>query len=357
MTYKGKAVDVREIGKELGVQYVLEGSVQPTSNRIRVNAQLIDAESGSHLWADTFDTDKSDLLQAEDKIVTRLARSLNLEVMYSEVAQAERVQPANLDAEDLALRCKAAFIRRQHAFGKEGVAGHSLCEQALVIDPNNVDALTTLSWAVTDRVVGAQSTDRKSDIKRANELVSRALQIDMNNPRAHGAKSFLLYAQRRFDEAQEEAERAIALDPSDVDARQPLCLAFYGKAQPDNIISCVDAVIRISPQDPSLWASLFDKGTAYLMMGKNDAALEPFRQTAELNPDFPLAQVYLAATAALVGQDEEAHEALARYLSLPGTNSKTIAALKKQTISANPTYLAMRERVYEGLRKAGMPEQ
>jgi predicted Zn-dependent protease len=115
----------------------------------------------------------------------------------------------------------------------------------------------------------------------------------------------------------------------DVDARGGVCLALYGKAQHENIITCADAVIRLSPHDPLLWGILIPKGAAYLMMGKSEAAFETFRQAAALNPDVPVAEAYLAATAALVGQDVEAHEALARYLSLPGTSAKTIAALKK----------------------------
>ncbi len=113
LTYKGKPVDAKTIGKELGVRYVLEGSVQPTGNQVRVNAQLIDAESGAHLWAEQFDTPRADLLQTQDEIVTRLARSMYLQLPEVEAARLKRTPAANPDAEDLALQCQAAFLKKR----------------------------------------------------------------------------------------------------------------------------------------------------------------------------------------------------------------------------------------------------
>jgi adenylate cyclase len=134
MTFKGKPVDAKAIGKDLGVRYVLEGSVQPSGNQMRGNAQLIDAESGAHLWAEQFDTPRADLLQTQDAIVTHLANAMNLQLIQAEGARVKRTPAANRDAEDLALQCaagawKAGFV------GKEADAAYALCEQALAIDP------------------------------------------------------------------------------------------------------------------------------------------------------------------------------------------------------------------------------
>ena len=142
LTYKGKPVDAKVIGRELGVRYVLEGSVQPTGNQVRVNAQLIDAESGAHLWAEQFDTLRADLLQTQDEIVTRLARSMYLQLPEVETARLKRTPAANPDAEDLALQCQAAFLKNEAAFL---AAYYRLCDQALAADPNNVRALTYLA--------------------------------------------------------------------------------------------------------------------------------------------------------------------------------------------------------------------
>ena len=142
LTYKGKPVDAKAIGKELGVRYVLEGSVQPAGNQVRVNAQLIDAESGAHLWAEQFDTPRADLLQTQDEIVTRLARSMYLQLPEVEAARLKRTPAANPDAEDLALQCQAAFLKNEDTFL---ATYYRLCDQALAADPNNVRALTYLA--------------------------------------------------------------------------------------------------------------------------------------------------------------------------------------------------------------------
>ena len=139
-TYKGKPVDAKAIGKDLGVRYVLEGSVQPSGDQMRVNAQLIDADSGAHLWADQFDTPRADLLQMQDEIVTRLARAMALQLPQAEAARLKRTPAANPNAEDLALQCEGGLLKGGF-LGKEADAVYPLCEQALAVDPNNDRAL------------------------------------------------------------------------------------------------------------------------------------------------------------------------------------------------------------------------
>ncbi len=177
MTFKGKPVDAKAIGKDLGVRYVLEGSVQPSGDRMRVNAQLIDAGSGAHLWAEQFDTPRADLLQTQDAIVTHLTRAMDFQLTQAEGARVKRTPVANRDAEDLALQCRAG-VWKAGGIGKEADAGYALCEQALAIDPNNVRALTELGWKfLTSAAVGG-SGDPKGDLERADELVSKALALD-----------------------------------------------------------------------------------------------------------------------------------------------------------------------------------
>ena len=177
MTFKGKPVDAKAIGKDLGVRYVLEGSVQPSGDRMRVNAQLIDAGSGAHLWAEQFDTPRADLLQTQDAIVAHLASAIDFQLTEAEAARVKRTPAANRDAEDLALQCdagqwKAGFI------GKEADAAYALCEQALAIDPNNVRALMALGVKFWVRAVFGVSGDPKGDLERADELESKALALD-----------------------------------------------------------------------------------------------------------------------------------------------------------------------------------
>src|SRR5262245_29082436 len=177
--YKGKAVDVTEVGRALGVRYVLEGSAQQAGTRVRVSAQLISADSGAHLWADQFDADRVDLLQMQDAVVTRLARALEIELAAVEAARISRTRPANFDAEDMAVRGEA-IVLAHGVFRDEAQTGFALCERALEIDPDNVRALSILADKFASRVTSFLSTDRDADIRRADELVSRALRADSN---------------------------------------------------------------------------------------------------------------------------------------------------------------------------------
>jgi TolB-like protein len=183
-TYKGKPVDAKAIGKELGVRYVLEGSVQPSENQVRVNAQLIDADSGAHLWADQFDTPRADLLQMQDEIVTRLAHAMDIQLSEAEAARLKRTPAANPNAEDLALQCSAA--KQKHGYvGKDAEPGMRLCEQALALDPNNVRALSLLALKSGVLVGSGLSADRAGD-----ELASQALALDPNYAYAHQPRAW-----------------------------------------------------------------------------------------------------------------------------------------------------------------------
>jgi adenylate cyclase len=176
LTYKDKPVDAKAIGKDLGVRYVLEGSVQPSGDQVRVNAQLIDADSGAHVWVDQFDTPRADLLKMQDEIVSHLARAMNTRLPEAEGARLKRTPPANPDAQDLALRCTSAAIKSAYVVKED----FRLCEQALAIDPNNVRALGYLAVRYYVPVYYGLSADPKADLKRAGELNSRALALDPN---------------------------------------------------------------------------------------------------------------------------------------------------------------------------------
>jgi adenylate cyclase len=191
-TYKGKSVDVKQIGRELGVRYVLEGSEQHGGNRVRVNAQLIGAETGAHVWADQFDADRSDPLQMQDDIVMRVARALQTQLVTIEAARVARTHATNPDAEDLAMRCEAALIGFPTLVLAE--PGFALCERALQIDKDNVRALANLAHKFAWGLVSMRSVDLEADVRRADELASRALQLDPNYYLAHNAKALVLLA-------------------------------------------------------------------------------------------------------------------------------------------------------------------
>jgi adenylate cyclase len=357
-TYKGKPVDVKEVGRELGVRYVLEGSQQRGGDQVRVNAQLISAETGAHLWADQFDAGRADLLTMEDEIVTRLARALEIEVGAIEGARIARAAPANLDAEDLAMRCQAGFDNSTLGTA-EMEAAFGLCERALQIDARNVLALSIAAYRYAVAVVRGVSAHPQADIQRAEDLVARALAIEPDNYRAHDAKSLTLIAQKHPDEGLVEAERSLELNPSFITAYGAASAASIFLGRPEKTIEFADTAMRLSPRDPVMYLFYQQKGIAYSMLKESPQAVDMFRRVVAMAPQFSNGQRNLAAELALAGQVVEAHEVLQRYLSLKDTRIRTIAQERAyaDSLSDNPAYLVAARRVEEGLRKAGMPEQ
>ena len=360
MTFKGKPVDAKAIGKDLGVRYVLEGSVQPSGNQMRVNAQLIDAESGAHLWAEQFDTPRADLLQTQDAIVTHLANAMNLQLIQAEGARVKRTPAANRDAEDLALQCaagawKAGFV------GKEADAAYALCEQALAIDPNNVRALQALGVKSYMRAPVGASVDPKGDLERADELESKALALDPDWTWPHDVKGGILRLQARYQEAVAEHERALALDPSNEDAAASVGMDYAMLGRFDKSLEYFDQAILGSPHDPSLAYWYGGKAWANFGLKRYDQAIDMARQAIAIKPNYnQFSHVFLVAALALTGQDAQAREALQRYLALPSTGPrKTIAAWKTywSAQGGDPPRVESNERACDGLRKAGMPEE
>jgi adenylate cyclase len=356
LAYKGKAMDVRQIGRDLGVRYVLEGTEQHGDARVRVSAHLIDVETGAHLWADRFDAERSDLFQMQDDIVTRLARALQIELAAVEAARIARSHGTSPDAEDLALRGEAIFLRYGPS-REEAEAAFQLCEQALAIDPNNVRALSILADKFATRVTGLQSTDREADTRRAEDLASRALARDPSSYHAHHAMARVLVAQKRGEEALIEAECGLRLNPSFMPTYLDLCQAYVMLGLPEKTIEYAHRAMRLSPPDPYLYVFHAIEGVGQAMLRRDDRAIACLRQAVANNPQFPTPLANLAALLALSGQEAEARETMKRYLALRGTRIRTVAQWRAMAYSDDPVYLAFRERIMQGQRKAGMPEE
>jgi len=359
-TFKGKSIDAKEIGKQLAVRYVLEGSVQRYQDRVRVNVQLIDADSRAHLWADQFDAARADLLQMQDDIVVRLAYTLGLELIKADAQKSAR--SINPDAEDLALRCSAA-VNKAGFIGEEADAGYRLCQQALDIDPNNIDALTMLPIKFYAAVLLHSSADPQADLKRADELASRALAVDPNYWSAHSVKGQVLRAEGRTNDAIVEFERAIALDPNSVDAVANLGFAYVDLGQYKKAIELFDKAIRLSPYDPGLFFWYWSKSVAHLRLQQNDQAIEWARRAIAINPNFlpgtghTTPHGVLAAALALTGHEAEARDELRRYFALRKFKSIAVVKAALALTSGDPRVRALFDRLIEDLRTAGMPEE
>lgn len=334
---------------------MLEGSAEPTGKRLRVDVELIDAVSGANLWADQFDAERTDLLQMQDDIVTHLARRMQIELTSIAAARLPALPAGNADADDLAMRCEAIFLRSGMS-RPETETGYAFCEQALQADPRNVRALAILGLRFATAAAN-QSTDRQADIARADDLIKRALAVDPRYYLAHHAMAWLMLAEKRPEAAIDEEDRSLALNPSYIGSYVALCSAQIAMGLPEMALKTADKAIRLSPRDPVLPAIDAQKGEAYLMLRQDDQAIDWLRRAVAASPESPTALPWLIAALALGGHDGDAREMLARYLALGLTRIQTIAQFKALDSSDNPQYLALRERFYDGLRKAGMAEQ
>jgi adenylate cyclase len=355
-TYQGKPVDVKQVGKELAVRYALEGSEQHSGDKVRVNAQLIDAQSGRHLWADQFDEDRSDLLQMQDDIVTRVARSLHFELVAIDAARLRGSPPGTLGADDLSLRCHAAMWNTEARPDGLQVAA-SLCEQALQANDRDALVLSEISLKYSVGVLTAQSTDPQADLVKADDLVSRALALEPNNFFAHHAKSLILQGRKRTEEAIAEGERSLALNPSFISSYSALCSAYNYLVRPDRCLELLDKAIRISPRDPLLRLFYHLKGWALFEKQDYAQAIESLRLAIPSSAG-PFTYLLLASALALTGHASEAHESLRQALTYPGGTPATIAQLRafQMSFADNAAWIVYNERLFDGLRKAGMSE-
>jgi TolB-like protein/class 3 adenylate cyclase/cytochrome c-type biogenesis protein CcmH/NrfG len=349
-TYKGKAADVKHIGRELKVRYVLEGSVQRGGNRMRVNVQLIDAEIGSHIWAERFDKPVADLFDMQDEIVSRLANRLGQELALAEAGRAGR--SANPDSMDHYFLGLALYSKGFTADLLDEARSHF--DRALHLDPDNVNALTQRAWVELVVVINYLSEDRQR-LRSAEAALAKALKLRPDDANAHCAMGVLRMYSNRADQGIAECERALAIDRNFAAAHGWLGLAKFFAGRNDETEAHILEAMRVSPRDTRLPYWMHYVGVAKFGAGRVEEAVLWLNRSIEFNPIWPTVHFWLAAALASLGRIEDAREAVRAGLEL--NPSFTIARLRSMAFSDNPVYLAGRERVYEGLRLAGAPEE
>jgi TolB-like protein/Flp pilus assembly protein TadD len=349
-TYKGKPFDVKQIGRELNVRYVLEGSVQRSGNRLRVNVQLIDAESGAHLWAERFDKPVADLFDMQDEIVARLANQLGTQLIVAEARRAE--QAPHPDSVDLYYQGLAWFNK---GVNREFMTqARDFFERAGVLDPGNLDAL--IGTGQVDATFGSAylTDDRVRSLAAAEATLTKALRLAPNNAIAHEFMGVVYLQTKRAAQGIAELERSLALNPNLAEAHGFIGLAKIFDGRAEEAEQHEKEALRLSPRDHSAWLWTHFIGGAKMQLGSDDEAAIWFRRAIELNPNLPLTHFFLAATLAHLGKLEEAQAETQVGLALDPTFTVRRHVLGRE--SDNPVFVRQIERVTVGLRKAGVPE-
>jgi TolB-like protein/Flp pilus assembly protein TadD len=355
-TYKGKLTDAKQIGRDLGVRYVVEGSVRRAGNQVHVNVQLIDAASGAHVWADQFDTDRANLAEMQSEITGRLANTLHVALVRDASRRIEEAKAVDPGAQDLVLRGWSAMYGSPSPETTKQV--EQAFAQALKIDPRSIDARIGLASAI---MMGWQDATRlgpEQDQAKVEKLLREALDRDPNSGDAHASMGWLLNRQGRFGEARTELETALQLDPNSVAATTSLGWALLFLGQPAAAIIEGEKALRRDPRSPTLWRTYFLLGVSHLLSGGLDDAVEWLTKARNANPRNVHIYFNLAATLALKGDIAAAKTALAQGRKLkPELNS--LAFWRENNTWENvPAFIELREKtIFAGLRRLGFPEE
>ena len=351
--YKGKPLDVKTIGRELNVRYVIEGSVQRGGNRMRVNVQLIDAETGNHLWAERFDKPLTDLFDMQNEIVARLASALNDQLAAAEARRAEKAPTP--DSMDLYFQ-GMAWINKGHA--PENVAkAHRCFDRALIADPGNVDALVGSARADAVDGINLFGTDPAAALAAAEAKLIKALSSVPDHPRGHMWLGLVYLWTKRAAEGIAKCERALELDRNLAEAHANIGFGkiFIGRAEEAE--AHIAEGLRLSPRDTYAYIWMGRAGLANLHLGSWEQAVAWYRRSIEANRNFPYIYFVLGAALAQLGRLDEAHSATKAGLALNATFTVTRFHATWAAMSDDPTYLSQLEPILEGMRKAGVPEQ
>jgi len=352
-TYKDKPVGAKQIGRELGVRYVLEGSVRRSGSRVRLNAQLIEAETNAHLWAERFDHDTLDVFALQSEITSRIAIALNTELVTAEVAR----PTVNPDALDYILRGRAAFSKPPTRSSLAEAV--DWIKRALALDPQSAEAQSLLAYVYAFRVLNQMTATRAVDIARAEELVAQALAASPRNPLAHLAKGQVLRMHGRYEEATPEYETVIASDPNATLAIAALGHCKLATGPLEESIALLERAIRLSPRDALIGIWYYAIGRVHLLQSRTDEAILWLEKARRTNPQQTFTHAFLASAYALKNETERANAELAEARRL-GTDGRfsSIARLKASVSYGVPKIRALHEATFfAGLRKAGMPEE
>ena len=348
-SYKDRAVDVKQIGRELGVRYVLEGSLRKAGNRIRVTAQLVEAETGSQVWAERYDRDLADIFAVQDEITEAVTIAIAPAIADAEQRRAMRKPPGSLDA-------WAAYQRGLWHLGKATREHHALAEkffqQAIDLDPNFAGGYRGLADARGFAFALHQTLNLAEELNSREMLVRRALELDSADAEARSALAHVLAGRGDYQGGLVEAKRALAMTPNLSIAHGALGFVLTFSGRPKEGLASLETAIRLDPHGSQVAVKMNQVAIAQYYSGDYDAAVETAGQVIRSYPDYPLAYRWLAAALGQLGRSAEARQALAKAIAVAPASFDIY--VRNRVPWTRPEDHA---HMLEGLRKAGMPEE
>jgi TolB-like protein/class 3 adenylate cyclase/Tfp pilus assembly protein PilF len=362
-TYKGKAVDPRQIGREFGVRYLLEGSIRKDGMQVQTNAQLVEARTAAHIWADRFDTELADLSELQDSITGRIASSLHIQLLQAEHRRAVIERPADPDAVDLRLHAVALILAGPSP--EHHLSARQFLEESLQRDPQSAESWSQLAGLLVNDYLNnwneaKESPEASKDLlRRAEKALAEALKIDPTVTAAHLADGFIRRAKGDHQGALDAFDRAVQLDPNSARAYAQKANQLVMVGRPKQAPPLVLKAIALSPRDPYAGSFYWVIGRAYFVMQDYDDAIVWLRKAVEVRPNVWYSRAYLIAAAAHLGQQEqpEARAALSDYNEkFSGYTVQRIRDLyEKELPHTDPLMQASIQALYNGLQKAGIP--
>jgi TolB-like protein/class 3 adenylate cyclase/Tfp pilus assembly protein PilF len=344
-TYRGRAVKVQDVSRELGIRFVLEGSVRKAGNRVRIAVQLVDGTTGGHLWAERYDRDLTDIFAVQDEVTREIVSALALKLTQGEQRRLARKGTDNLEAYDYFLRGRQLQWRSSKAANDEA---RTLLERAIAIDPRFTAAYVTLACVHVLDFANRWRSQPEESQRAAEELAQRAVALDDDAPEAHWVLGLVYLGLRQLDHAMAEARKALALDPNLASAHSLLGQALHYTGHSQDAIESLTTAMRLDPHDRDLYLHFLAQ--AYFGLGRYEEAAANLRRRIVRKPDTDLSRVLLAACYGHLGRAEEAQ------------------ALYQEVLQINPDYSFEHhrrglpykdpidlERIAEGLRKGGVP--
>ena len=344
-TYKGKAVDVKQVGRDLGVRYVLEGSVRKAGNRVRVTGQLIDAASGEHIWADRFDRDLTDIFAVQDELTQEIISALRIKLTPEQKNRLGRTNTIEEEAYDLFLRARE---HTWHATRTGSIEARDLLERAVTINPDFAAAHAVIAGTYANDYANGWAAIPEQSLRTALEIAERAVQLDEEEPQAHEVLAIALFFHRDLDRALAEARRCLELAPSSAGGHVAIARVLTCSGDPVSAIKMIDATMRLDPLYGGL--ALHFLAEARVSLGQFDEAVAALTQRLKRNPNSETSNALLASCYGQLGRIADARAAWAEVMRIAPNFS--IERQRRILPYKNPDDF---ERRVEGMRKAGLP--